>query len=87
MPVNSSVQSIADLKGKTISVPFASTAHGMLLRAIQAQGWNPETDVTIITQAPEIAGSALQAGKNRCACRFRAFRGIVSVARHRPQNL
>ena len=33
----------AELKGKTISVPFASTAHGMLLRAVKAQGWDPET--------------------------------------------
>jgi sulfonate transport system substrate-binding protein len=63
VPVNSPVQSLADLKGKTISVPFASTAHGMLLRAIKAQGWNPETDVNIITQAPEVAGPALQANK------------------------
>ena len=63
VPVNSPAQSVADLKGKTISVPFASTAHGMLLRAIKAQGWNPETDVQITTQAPEVAGSALQANK------------------------
>jgi NitT/TauT family transport system substrate-binding protein len=63
VPANSPLRSIADLKGKTISVPFASTAHGMLLRAIKAQGWNPETDVNIITQAPEVAGSALKAGK------------------------
>ena len=63
VPVDSPVHSIADLKGKTISVPFASTAHGMLLRAIKAQGWNPDTDVNIITQAPEVAGSALKAGK------------------------
>lgn len=63
VPLDSSVHSIADLKGKTISVPFASTAHGMLLRAIKAQGWNPDTDVNIITQAPEVAGSALKAGK------------------------
>jgi NitT/TauT family transport system substrate-binding protein len=63
VPVNSPVQSIAELKGKTISVPFASTSHGMLLRAIKAQGWNPESDVNIITQAPEVAGPALQAGK------------------------
>lgn len=63
VPVNSPAQSLADLKGKTISVPFASTAHGMLLRAIKAQGWNPETDVQITTQAPEVAGSALQADK------------------------
>jgi NitT/TauT family transport system substrate-binding protein len=63
VPVNSKIRSIADLKGKTISVPFASTAHGMLLRAIAAQGWNPDTDVNIITQAPEVAGSALKAGR------------------------
>jgi len=35
----------------------------MLLRAIKAQGWDPETDVNIITQAPEVAGSALKAHK------------------------
>ena len=63
VPVNSSVQSLADLKGKQISVPFASTSHGMLLRAVKAQGWDPDKDVTILTQAPEVAGSALQAGK------------------------
>jgi NitT/TauT family transport system substrate-binding protein len=63
VPLNSPVHSIADLKGKTISVPFASTSHGMLLRAIKAQGWNPDTDVNLITQAPEVAGSALRANK------------------------
>ena len=63
VPLGSPVQSLADLKGKQISVPFASTSHGMLLRAIKAQGWDPERDVTILTQAPEVAGSALQAGK------------------------
>jgi len=63
VPLNSSVQSIADLKGKTISVPFASTAHAFLLRAVQNQGWDPNKDVRIITQAPEIGGSALKSGQ------------------------
>jgi len=63
VPVASSAQSLADLKGRQISVPFASTSHGMLLRAVKAQGWDPDKDVTILTQAPEVAGSALQAGK------------------------
>jgi len=63
VPADSPVQSLADLKGKTISVPFASTAHGLLLRAIAAQGWDPERDVNIISQAPEVAGPALQARK------------------------
>lgn len=63
VPNDSTVQSLADLKGKTISVPFASTAHGMLLRAVAAQGWDPERDVNIVTQAPEVAGPALQTQK------------------------
>jgi len=63
VPASSDVQSLAELKGKTISVPFASTAHGMLLRAIDAQGWDVQRDVRIISQAPEVAGPALQTGK------------------------
>jgi len=63
VPFYSNVQSLAELKGKTISVPFASTAHGMLLRAIEAQGWDVQRDVRIISQAPEVAGPALQTGK------------------------
>ena len=63
VPSSSSVTSLADLKGKTISVPFASTAHGLLLRAVKAQGWDPNKDVQIIAQAPEVAGPALKSNK------------------------
>ncbi len=63
VPAASPVQSLSELKGKTISVPFASTAHGMLLRAVQDQGWDPEKDVRIIAQPPEIAGSALRSNR------------------------
>ncbi len=63
VPAVSQVQSLDELKGKTISVPFASTAHGLLLRAVEAQGWDPEKDVRIITQAPEVAGSALRSNQ------------------------
>ncbi|MGZ5818223.1 MAG: ABC transporter substrate-binding protein [Burkholderiaceae bacterium] len=73
VPKNSPVQSLAELKGKTISVPFASTAHGMLLRAVKAQGWDPEKDVTIVTQSPEVAGSALQSNKIEAHADFVPF--------------
>lgn len=73
VPKNSPVQSLAELKGKTISVPFASTAHGMLLRAVKAQGWDPEKDVTIVTQSPEVAGSALQGNKIEAHADFVPF--------------
>ncbi|OEY92856.1 nitrate ABC transporter substrate-binding protein [Acinetobacter proteolyticus] len=63
VPLDSDVNSIQDLKGKTISVPFASTAHGLLLRAVAAQGWDPKKDVKIIAQAPEVAGPALKSNK------------------------
>lgn len=73
VPSESSVQSFADLKGKTISVPFASTAHGLLLRAVKAQGWDPARDVNIVTQAPEMAGSALLANKIEAHASFVPF--------------
>ncbi|MEL6061933.1 MULTISPECIES: ABC transporter substrate-binding protein [unclassified Methylobacterium] len=73
VPKASPVESFAELKGKTISVPFASTAHGLLLRAVTAQGWDPERDVSIITQAPEVAGSALKAGKIEAHADFVPF--------------
>ena len=73
VPLNSPITSLSELKGRTISVPFASTAHGMLLRAVKAQGWDPEKDVTIITQAPEVAGPALQANKIEAHADFVPF--------------
>jgi len=73
VPKDSPITSINELRGRTISVPFASTAHGMLLRAVKAQGLDPDKDVTIITQAPEVAGPALQAGKIEAHADFVPF--------------
>ena len=63
VPVDSPVQSLRDLKGKTISVPFGSAAHAMLLRAIRDLGWDPERDVQIVSQAPEVGGTSLKSHK------------------------
>lgn len=73
VPNESKITSLAELRGRTISVPFASTAHGMLLRALKAQGIDPEKDVNIITQAPEVAGPALQANKIEAHADFVPF--------------
>jgi NitT/TauT family transport system substrate-binding protein len=73
VPIHSNITALSQLKGHTISVPFASTAHGMLLRAVAAQGWNPQSDVDIITQAPEVAGPALQTGKIEAHADFVPF--------------
>jgi NitT/TauT family transport system substrate-binding protein len=61
VPADSPVQSLSELKGKKVSVPFGSTAHAMLIRAVQDLGWDPRTDLEIVTQTPEVAGSALKA--------------------------
>ncbi|KRW25767.1 nitrate ABC transporter substrate-binding protein [Acinetobacter baumannii] len=63
VPIDSKVTSFKELKGQTISVPFASTAHGLLLRAIQAEGWQLDKDIKVIAQAPEVAGPALKSHK------------------------
>ncbi|HVZ32312.1 MAG TPA: ABC transporter substrate-binding protein, partial [Polyangiaceae bacterium] len=61
VPTDSPVQSLSELKGKHLSVPFGSTAHAMLIRALQDLGWDPNRDINIVTQTPEVAGSALKA--------------------------
>lgn len=61
VPADSPIQSVAELKGKTVSVPFGSTAHAFLLRAIQNAGLDPNKDVTLVSQAPDVGGSALKA--------------------------
>ena len=61
VPSDSPVQSLSELKGKKLSVPFGSTAHAMLIRALQDLGWDPNRDVEIVTQTPEVGGSALRA--------------------------
>jgi NitT/TauT family transport system substrate-binding protein len=63
VPTDSPAHSIADLKGKSISVPFGSTAHSMILRALTSQGLDPERDVNLVSQSPEVGGSALQSHK------------------------
>src|SRR3954470_8736635 len=61
VPADSEIASLQELKGKKVSVPFGSTAHAMLIRAVQDLRWDPQKDLEIVTQTPEVAGSALKA--------------------------
>lgn len=60
VPKDSTVKTLADLKGKDVSVPFGSAAHGMLLKALKSEGVDPEKDLTLVSQAPEVGGSSLK---------------------------
>lgn len=50
---------LSDLKGKLVSVPFGSAAHGMMLKAMQDRGW-PENFWNLASQSPEVGTTNLQ---------------------------
>lgn len=58
---DSGVESLADLKGKKIATPFASTAHYSLLNALQLEGIS-ESEVTLLDLQPDDIYAAWQRG-------------------------
>jgi NitT/TauT family transport system substrate-binding protein len=57
--VTSPYYSLADLKGKVVSVPFGSAAHGMLLKALEDAHLPPDF-FHITNQSPEVGATNLQ---------------------------
>jgi len=53
---------LADLKGKKVSVPFGSAAHGMVLKAMEDRGWK-EDFWELSSQSPEVGSTNLQEQK------------------------
>src|SRR6201991_3491028 len=53
---------LSDLKGKVVSVPFGSAAHGMILKAMQDRGW-PADYFQLVSQTPEVGSPNLQEKK------------------------
>lgn len=51
-------QSIEDLKGGRIGVPFGSTSHYSLLKTLQAEGIDPATDVELVNLSPDTLPAA-----------------------------
>ena len=59
VPKDSPYYDLGDLKGKRVSVPFGSAAHGMLLAALQSR--NLPTDYfAIVNQSPEVGSTSIQ---------------------------
>ncbi|GAA5235109.1 ABC transporter substrate-binding protein [Verticiella sediminum] len=59
VPKDSPYYALDDLKGKTVSVPFGSAAHGMMLQALQQRGL-PPTFWNLVSQSPEVGSTNLQ---------------------------
>jgi NitT/TauT family transport system substrate-binding protein len=53
---------LSDLKGKLVSVPFGSAAHGMVLKAMQDRGY-PADFFQLVSQSPEVGSTNLQEQK------------------------
>ncbi len=59
---DSSYFQLSDLKGKVVSVPFGSAAHGMLLKVMQDRGW-PADYFQLVSQSPEVGSTNLREKK------------------------
>jgi NitT/TauT family transport system substrate-binding protein len=53
---------LSDLKGKLVSVPFGSAAHGMVLKALQDRKY-PSDFFQLVSQSPEVGSTNLQEKK------------------------
>jgi len=62
VPKGSSVQTLADLKGKKIAVPQGSSAHGLVLNALKSVGLSLQ-DVQITYLPPAAGATAFASGK------------------------
>lgn len=58
---DSGIESVADLKGKKVGVPFVSTTHYQLLAALQDAGLGPR-DVEVLNMAPPAVAAAWERG-------------------------
>lgn len=67
---------LADLKGKTLSVPFGSAAHGMVLQAMQSRGWT-ESYWNLLSQSPEVGTTNLQEKKIDAHADFVPFADLL----------
>ena len=61
VPVDSDIQTLSDLKGKSISVPVGSAAWGMTLKALQDLGIRDQ--VTIKNQSPPVGAANIAQNK------------------------
>lgn len=66
----------ADLKGKLVSVPFGSAAHGMVLQALQARNLPPDF-FSLVSQSPEVGTTNLQEKKIDAHADFVPFADLL----------
>ena len=76
VPDSSSLTSVGDLEGTTVSASVGSAGHGMLLRALDEAGVSAD-DVTVTNQDPPVGASALESGDVDAMSQFVAWPGLL----------
>jgi NitT/TauT family transport system substrate-binding protein len=67
---------LSDLRGKVLSVPFGSAAHGMVLKAMQDRNWGPN-EIRLVSQTPEVGTTNLQEKKVDSHANFVPFAELL----------
>ncbi|WP_405982547.1 ABC transporter substrate-binding protein [Streptomyces sp. NBC_00158] len=74
----STLESLADLRGKKVSTSVGSAADGTLVRALKRAGIDPDKGIQKLNQQPSVGASALQAGSADALSQFVAWPGQLA---------
>ncbi|WP_030773616.1 ABC transporter substrate-binding protein [Streptomyces sp. NRRL F-2664] len=74
----STLESLADLRGKKVSTSVGSAADGTLQRALRRAGIDPSSGIEKLNQQPSVGASALQAGSVDALSQFVAWPGQLA---------
>ncbi|MEU4172519.1 ABC transporter substrate-binding protein [Streptomyces sp. NPDC026665] len=75
---DSTIGSLAGLKGKKVSTSIGSAADGTLIRALQRAGIDPDKGIQKLNQQPAVGASALSAGSADALSQFVAWPGLLT---------
>ncbi|MFD8893549.1 ABC transporter substrate-binding protein [Streptomyces sp. NPDC059566] len=75
---DSTLESLADLRGRKVSTSVGSAADGTLVRALQRAGIDPSNGIEKLNQQPSVGASALQAGSIDALSQFVAWPGQLA---------
>lgn len=75
---DSTIGSLAGLKGKKVSTSIGSAADGTLIRALQRAGIDPDRGIQKLNQQPAVGASALSAGSADALSQFVAWPGLLT---------
>lgn len=77
VPPNSPATNLADLRGKKVSASVGSAGHGTLVQALTRAGIDPNADVEVLNQQPQVGASALESGQVAALSQFVAWPGLL----------